>query len=105
MDDAILLDGAELTDAMRIWAGWGTCRVPCREDARIEALFETAEAEALLAIIGRLEEDFYASDAYRTAPNLESMVERATADFRRLHPDVSDEIVRVLAWCYTHDSR
>jgi hypothetical protein len=104
MDDAILLDGAELADAVRIWSGWGTSRVPSRDDARILAQFETSEAESLLAIIGRLEEDFYASDAYRTAPDLTSMVERATADFRRLHPDVSDEIVRILAWCYSSDS-
>ena len=104
MEDAIALDAPELIAAVRIWTGWGNSGTPSRDDARLEARFDPTESEALLSIIGRLEEDFYASPAYRTAPTLAGRVECATNDFRRLHPDVAEEIVGVLAWCYSCDS-
>ena len=105
MVEAIALNATELVDAFRIWSGWGRSSRPCRDEQRMEAQYEASECEHLLSIIGRLEEDFYASDASRIEADLERMVARAEADFRRLHPDVAEEIVHILGWCYGYDYR
>jgi hypothetical protein len=62
-----------------------------------------AKAERLLPIIKKLEEDFYSSDARLKAIDLEEMGKHAKAQFRRLHPNVAEEIASVFAWCYTFD--
>lgn len=53
----------------------------------------------------KLESDFYLSDANMKASNLAEMSELAKAQFRRLHPDVPEEIANIFAWCYTFDWR
>jgi hypothetical protein len=47
--------------------------------------------------------DFYASDARFAVADLTEMGDVAVDHFRKAHPEVSDEAVRALAWCYTYD--
>jgi hypothetical protein len=63
--------------------------------------FGTAGAAELLPWLRDLEDDFFASDARPVAPDLVTMGEPAAEDFRRKHPEISDEAVEALAWCYT----
>lgn len=57
----------------------------------------------LIPAIKLLEADFYSSDARHRVPALAEMGNRAAEDFRKLHPEVSEDAVKALAWCYTFD--
>jgi hypothetical protein len=37
------------------------------------------------------------------AKDLVEMGAIASAQFRQKHPEISDEAIRALAWCYTYD--
>jgi hypothetical protein len=60
-------------------------------------------AAELLPRIRALEDDFYATDARFKAPDLVTMGNMAADDFRRQHPEISEEAVEALACCYTWD--
>ncbi len=57
----------------------------------------------LVHAVHRLEDDFYRSDARLTADDLVLMGEQAAAEFRALHPEVGEDAVQALKWCYTYD--
>jgi hypothetical protein len=59
--------------------------------------------DELMLQVHDLEEDFYKSTAYMTAPDITAMGERAAAEFRASHPEIPDAIVEAFAWCYTYD--
>ena len=105
MEELINFDSSELIDAVRIWSGWGQYRWPQRDDSRLRSKLGNAEAERLLPIIKKLQEDFYGSNAYLKAIDLAEMETLAKAQFQQLHPNVSEEIASVFAWCYTFDNR
>jgi len=65
-------------------------------------LGDDAAAELLPQLRG-LEGDFYASNAWHAAPGLAAMGRLAADDFRRLHPEISDDAIEALTWCYTYD--
>ena len=50
-------------------------------------------------------DEFYLSDAKHTAADLVEMGEMATKEFKTKHPEVADEVLKALAWCYTFDFR
>jgi hypothetical protein len=76
------LDAAELSAALIVWTGWGQTPWPQ---------------------LRKLEDDFYATDARLVDPDLETMARIAADEFRRLHPEISDDAVQALTWCYTWD--
>jgi hypothetical protein len=50
-----------------------------------------------------LKNEFYSSEAWRVAADLPEMQSLSAAEFRPRHPELSEEAVRALAWCYTFD--
>lgn len=92
-----------LSDAVVVWTGRGVTAIPSRDEARLVERFGEAVALDLLPQLRRLEEDFYLSTAYNTAPDLMTMGDQAADDFRRMHPEIGDEAVEALVWCYVWD--
>ena len=96
-------DASLLSTAIVVWTGWGKRPWPSRDQALLIDRFGASAAEILLPQIRRLEQEFYASDARYFAADLVSMGEAAGAEFRRNHPEISEEAIEALAWCYTYD--
>jgi hypothetical protein len=91
-----------LSRAVVLWTGKGRSSWPLRDDAAIVATFPSFSAD-LLAKLRKLEDDFYQSNAWATATNLVEMGRAAKADFRALHPELTEAALDALAWCYTYD--
>jgi hypothetical protein len=53
--------------------------------------------------VRRLKEEFYESDAKYVAADLAEMGDMVSRRFGELHPEISDDAVRALAWCYRYD--
>ena len=98
-----MADPALLNEAVVWWTGWGRMSWPSRQDADVAERYGEDTALDLIPAIKLLEADFYASEARHRAPTLAEMGDRAAEDFRKLHPEVSKDAVKALAWCYTFD--
>jgi hypothetical protein len=98
-----MLDPARVSEAMVCWTGWGCKRWPTRDDAAVLERFGEDETLDLLPALRLLEDDFYSSDARQRIANLSEMGDTAAEDFRKLHPEVSEEAVLALRSCYTFD--
>jgi hypothetical protein len=96
-------DPADVSRAVVVWTGYGVTAWPQRDETRLVARFGVDAALVLAPAVRRLEDAFYLSEARQLEPDLKRMGDMAAADFRRLHPEVSDEAVEALAWCYTYD--
>jgi hypothetical protein len=92
-----------LSDALVVWTAKAVTAIPSRDEARLVERFGDAVAHDLLPQLRRLQEAFYLSTAYNTAPDLKTMGDRAAEDFRRMHPEIGDESVEALVWCYVWD--
>ena len=77
---------------------------PVRDESLVEARFGELMPD-LMALVRRLDDDFYNSDACQVATDLVDMGRLAVADFRIHHPEVSRAATDALAWCYTYDYR
>jgi hypothetical protein len=75
-------DPALISRAIVVWTGRGVAARPVREDARLIAAFGVAAGSALIPVVKEIAADFYASGA---------------------PPEISDEAVAALDWCYTYD--
>ena len=100
--DDVSLDPSILSVALVVWTGMGVTASPSREEARVIERFGEAVALDLLPRLRQLQDDFYLSTAYNTASDLKAMGDAAAEEFRRMHPEIGDE-VDALAWCYTFD--
>lgn len=96
-------DPDQISEAIVAWTGWRSTTWPAREAARLVRVFGEETALALMPAIRQLEDEFYESDASRSVPDLADMGEAAAERFRRAHPEISEEAIRALAWCYTFD--
>ena len=92
-----------LSEALVVWAGLGRSAWPSRDDRLVREQFGDDVATMLLPLIRELEEDFYSSSARFSATELSEMGESAASEFRGRHPEITEEAVRALAWCYTFD--
>jgi len=92
-----------LVEAILVWTGWGRYFMPRRDDTLIVTHFGAKVASELLPVIKSIEKEFYASEAIGTTANLVEMGRMAEEDFRKKYPEVADDIVKALAWCYTFD--
>jgi len=99
------ISSPELIDAVRVWTGWGANMMPSRDERRLVKQFGDERAARLISVIKSLEDDFYSSDARFVAADLQDMGKMASEQFKKKHPMVPDEIVKVFAWCYTFDFR
>jgi hypothetical protein len=66
-------------------------------------MFGNSAALDLLPAVKALRDEFYASTARDRAPTLVEMGDQASAEFRQVHPEVSEDAVQALQWCYTFD--
>jgi len=94
-----------LSGAIVAWSGWGVSPMPKRSDERVIAQFGTQAAQELLPVIRSLEVDFYAPASEIRASDLDEMGKVASKRFREKHPGISEEIIKILAWCFNYDYR
>jgi hypothetical protein len=93
-------DADRVSEALMIWEG----PIPSlRHDGEraLVARFGVQAAAELMPIVRALHDEFFASDARDRAADLQEMGDRAIADFKRQHPEISDEALEVLANHYT----
>lgn len=95
----------QLTEAVLLWTGWKREAWPRFDDASVVSRFGPELAAKLLSVIRTLKDDFYSSDASLVAADLQEMGKMATEEFKIKHPEISEEIVKAFAWCYTFDNR
>jgi len=92
-----------LTEAVLVWTGRGQKSWPHHDDSALMNHFGPEKASELLSKIKSLQDDFYSSNANLVADNLQEMGKIASEEFRKKHPEISEEIVQAFAWCYTFD--
>ncbi|NNN21673.1 MAG: hypothetical protein HKL80_06695 [Acidimicrobiales bacterium] len=92
-----------LSAAIVVWTGWGNAQWPVREEAYLIEEFGSEIAAIILPQIRQLADSFYASGARFTIAGLKEMGDVAAGEFRKAHPEISEDAVRALAWCYTYD--
>lgn len=95
----------QLTEAVLLWTGWRREAWPHFDDSSVVNRFGPELAAKLLSVIRILKDEFYSSDASLTAVDLQEMGKMATEQFKNKHPEIPEEIVKALAWCYTFDNR
>lgn len=93
----------EISRAVVTWTGWGSASFPARDDDFLISALGKAKAIELLPRVRVLEEEFYRSNAHLTAPDMQSMGELAAREFRSAHPELTEDAIQALAWCYTYD--
>jgi hypothetical protein len=98
-------DSPVFTEAFLVWTAYGQDMMPRHDDASVVSRFGAEAASELLPAIRSLMDEFYLSDAKYTAADLVEMGEMATQEFKAKHPEVADEVLKALAWCYTFDFR
>ena len=96
-------EASVVVEAVRVWTGWGRDIAPCRDDSLLGAHFGAELAAKLLRIVKSLEDEFYSSNARLIAIDPQEMEKISAEQFRKKHPDVAEDIVKALAWCYTFD--
>jgi hypothetical protein len=92
-----------LSEALLVWTGWGHNPWPDNNEQRLIQRYGPVVARDLLQRLREIKNDFYKSDAWKVAPDLREVGEMAAAEFRPRHPELSEEAVRALAFCYTYD--
>lgn len=97
------VDAELLSAAVVSWTGMGRTPWPGRDPRLVAQDFGAERAAVLMPLVKRLAEEFYAVDAGFLSADLNEMGDRASAKFSLLHPELSDEAVKALAWCYTWD--
>lgn len=94
---------ALLTEAVVLWTGWGTDPMPKRDDLSLTKRFGSEIAAKLLADLKTLEKQFYKSDAWKVAKDLNEMSRMAIDDFKKHTPEIPEAVSQAFAWCYTFD--
>ncbi|HEV2328518.1 MAG TPA: hypothetical protein VGY56_06995 [Verrucomicrobiae bacterium] len=94
---------SSLTEAVVLWTGWGKNPSPKRDDLSLTTRFGSEVASKLLLVVKSIEKEFYKSEAWKVAKDLNEMSKMATDDFKKDHPEIPDAISQAFAWCYTFD--
>jgi hypothetical protein len=94
-----------LLNAIAVWAAWGVSPMPKRSDERVIAQFGAQVAKDLLPEIKSLASDYYAPASNILGSDLSEMAKVASELFREKHPGISEEVVKILAWCFTYNFR
>jgi hypothetical protein len=99
------VNSATVSEAIVTWTGWGRSMSPDEDEALVVRRFGATLAGELLPLVRQLVNEFYSSDAQHVPRDLSKMGEIAEGQFRQKHPELSEEAVRALGWCYTFDNR
>lgn len=97
-------DAQRISEALEIWVGPIPALGYDREAALVER-FGAQVAAQLVPIVRALQDDFYSTNAGQVAADLREMHKLAFADFKRQHPEISDQAVHALAARYTFENR
>ncbi|HEX3627105.1 MAG TPA: hypothetical protein VH280_16975 [Verrucomicrobiae bacterium] len=92
-----------IVEAVLLWTGKGKSPCPRRDEQALRTRFGSEIATKLLSVIKSLEKEYYMSEAWKVASNLQDMGRMATEEFKKNHPDIPDRILEAFAWCYTFD--
>ena len=92
-----------LSQAIVVWTGRGRTAWPSRDERYVVEQFGEDVAVTLMPAIKELAADFYLSSARDTVADLSEMGDVAASEFRSRHPEISEEAVQALRWCYTYD--
>ncbi|HEY0168235.1 MAG TPA: hypothetical protein VGB75_14425 [Jatrophihabitans sp.] len=96
------MDGATVSQAVALWLGWKQTSWPQPDEQRVVGRLGADEAAAVMPLVLAWHRDFYESDPF-SAGSLVEMGDQASARFRALHPEATDEAVHALAWAFTWD--
>lgn len=96
-------DWKRVGEAVVVWSGWGSSPFPRRDNVLVVQRYGADAAAELLPLVRKLVDEFYLSDARHVAINITEMAIMSSAQFRKQHPEISDDAVKALAWCYTFD--
>ncbi len=96
-------DMAALTEAVRVWTGWGHSTFPRRDNVAVANALGSVAAAKLLPVLEALAEEFYSTNARLVAADVHEMSEVALAQFKAKYPDLPAQIAEAFAWCYTFD--
>ena len=96
---------SSVTEAIKAWTGYGRISFPWPDDDAFSTRYGINAAHYWLPILHALKDEFYRSDANIRATSLDEMGQLASEQFAMAHPELDEEVVRVLSWCYTYDNR
>src|SRR5262249_33656759 len=96
-------DPASLSRAIVAWTGWGDAPWPARGDDRLIAADGEEGGAHLLPYVLVPNAWSHESHARSTARTLSEMGATAADRFRQLHPELSEDAINALEWCYTFD--
>jgi len=96
MEEISRSDADRVSEALVLWLGPITSAGYDGEAALVKR-FGAPEAAKLRPVLRALEKEFFESDARHVAADLEEMGDRAIADFKHKHPEISDQALNVLA--------
>lgn len=100
------IDASLLSAAIVIWTEWeGDRPWPLRDEASLVDRLGPEMAAELLPRLQMLEKEFYESDAVHRAWEIPDVGELAAKDFRKRHPEITEEAVQALTWCYMYDNK
>ena len=91
------IDNSILTKAFIAWSGYGRSAGPRRDPSFVAKVFGSKLSIKLMEKIEALESDFYSSNARHIASNLKEMDALASAQFMDKHPEIPNEIVKILS--------
>jgi hypothetical protein len=103
VDPVRIQDPLLVSEAIVAWTGWRNHSYPAREAHLITDRLGLVAGAELLPTVLTLTDEFYESDARMTASDLVQMGNEASERFRQLHPELTDEAIEALTWCYTFD--
>ena len=92
-----------ISSAIVVWTGWGKSSRPQRDEQRLVQAFGGRRTGKLIENLRKLEEEFYSSNARFVAKDLAEMGRLAMQQFRSKHPELAEDAIQALAWCYTYD--
>ncbi len=91
-----------VSKAIIVWTGKDEQPWPDMSDDRIVEQFGTETALDLIPTVNRLAHEFDESDAVHRIRDLSEAADDAAKRFRLLHPELSEESISALRWCYAY---
>lgn len=93
----------DISEAIVVWTGFKEAVRPVRDVQRLVDCYGPGVAAELLPTVRSLENDFYSSGAVDHIGDLAEAGDSAAVEFRSRHPELSEDAVAALKWCFTYD--
>jgi len=97
-------DAAQVSEAVVIWIG-PVPNLGYDREAALSKRFGAQVAAQLVPIVRELQRDFYDTNAARVAADIREMHTLAVDDFKRKHPEISEDAAHALAANYVYSNR